>query len=130
MSDRVGFKIGGVLLCGVVITGCPSQQEVMIEQGYPAAYAQGFEDGCHSGKKAAGSYFDEFRKDVRRFDSDGEYAQGWSDAYRQCETQEEALERQVRTAQTLNAINQKHDDDFARRVLKGIDTSGLKDLKL
>ena len=110
--------------------GCASQHDTLVSQGYPAAYADGFEDGCHSGKKAAGSYFDQFRKDVGRFNAEHDYAQGWSDAYRQCESEQEAVDRQIRTAQTLNAIHEQHDRDFARRVLKGVDTSGLKDLKL
>jgi len=40
--------------------------------------------------------FDQFKKDVRRFQNDSQYAQGWSDAFRQCENEEEASERMVR----------------------------------
>ena len=46
------------------ISGCMSQKEIMVSQGYPLSYAEGFEDGCHSGKKAGGSMFDQFKKDV------------------------------------------------------------------
>ncbi len=30
-----------------MISGCVSQKESMIKQGYPFAYADGFDDGCH-----------------------------------------------------------------------------------
>jgi len=54
----------------MTLTGCATQSETMKSQGYPVAYAEGFEDGCHSGKKAVGSYFDQFKKDVPRFNKD------------------------------------------------------------
>jgi len=59
----------------IALSGCATQGETMKSQGYPAPYAEGFEDGCHSGNKAGGSYFDQFKKDVRRFNSDSDYAQ-------------------------------------------------------
>ena len=43
-----------------VMTGCVSQKENMIQQGYPLAYADGFDDGCHSGKKAGGLLFEQY----------------------------------------------------------------------
>lgn len=50
------------------LSGCVTQKESMIKQGYPLPYADGFDDGCHSGKKAGGSMFDQFKKDVPRFE--------------------------------------------------------------
>ena len=70
----------------------------MIKEGYPLSYAEGFDDGCHSGNKAGGSLFDQFKKDTRRFEQDSQYAQGWSDGFRQCESQQEATQRQTRLA--------------------------------
>lgn len=84
------------LLMVLTISGCMSQKEMMIEQGYPLSYADGFDDGCHSGKKAGGYLFDQFKKDVKRFNSDSDYAQGWSDAFRQCESEVEASDRMMR----------------------------------
>ncbi len=103
----------------------------MIQQGYPLAYADGFDDGCHSGKKAGGSMFDQFKKDVSRFEKDSQYAQGWSDAYRQCETEQEALQRQMRISIEQQKLmeQKKHDDKIENKYLKGIDTSGLENLK-
>jgi hypothetical protein len=119
-------------ICGVIaMSGCASQKEIMIEQGYPLSYADGFDDGCHSGKKAGGSMFDQFKKDVRRFESDTQYSQGWSDGFRQCETEQEALQRQVRIGIEQQKLSEqkKHNDKIENNYLKGIDTSGLENLK-
>ncbi len=119
-----------------MISGCVSQKESMIKQGYPLAYADGFDDGCHSGKKAGGSMFDQFKKDVNRFQKDSQYSQGWSDGFRQCETEQEALQRQIRMAMEQQRLTEekKHNDWEEKRhleteMLKGIDTHGLEKLK-
>ena len=108
----------------------------MIKQGYPLAYADGFDDGCHSGKKAGGSMFDQFKKDVRRFENDSQYAQGWSDGFRQCETEEESSQRQIRMSmEQQHLIDEKEHYDWEEQrhleteLFKGIDTSGLENLK-
>ena len=114
------------------LSACISQKESMIKQNYPLAYADGYDDGCHSGKKAGGSWFDQFKKDVRRFNSDAQYAQGWSDGYRQCETEQEAQERQIRMSieqQRLMEERERNDREEMHHLLDGIDTSGLKKLK-
>ena len=119
-------------VCGLIaISGCVSQKESMIKQGYPLAYADGFDDGCHSGNKAGGSMFDQFKKDVRRFESDSQYSQGWSDGFRQCETEQEAIQRQVRIGIEQQKLmeQKKHDDWNEHNYLTGIDTSGLEHLK-
>ncbi len=110
-------KIDRIILSGLLyssvlgLAACVSDHERMIQEGYPAAYATGFEDGCHSGKKAGGSMFDQFRKDVRRFASDTQYAQGWSDGFRECESEEEALLRQQRVVVEQQKLleQQRHD---------------------
>ena len=116
--------------------GCVSQRDTMVQQGYPLSYADGFDDGCHSGKKAGGSMFDQFKKDVRRFQTDKQYAQGWSDGFRQCETEQEALDRQIRMGMEQQRLleEKKHNDwqeqrHLEREVMKGIDTRGLENLK-
>ena len=103
----------------------PSETMIASDANVSPAYRQGFDDGCHSGRQAAGSFFDQFRKDLPRFNSDRDYAQGWSDAFRQCETQEEAQDRQMRSAATIDAINAADDDSFDR-VLEGLDFSDLE----
>ncbi len=120
----------------LILSGCVTQRDTMLQQGYPLSYADGFEDGCHSGKKAGGSMFDQFKKDVRRFQADPQYAQGWSDGFRQCETEQEALERQTRMSIEQQRLTEerKHDKweekrHLEREALKGIDTRGLENLK-
>jgi hypothetical protein len=119
-----------------ILGGCVSQRDTMVQQGYPLSYADGFDDGCHSGKKAGGSMFDQFKKDVRRFQTDKQYAQGWSDGFRQCETEQEALERQIRMGMEQQRLleEKKHNKweeqrHLEREVMKGIDTHGLENLK-
>ncbi len=51
-----------IILVALALSGCVSQKESMIKQGYPLAYADGFDDGCHSGNKTGGSMFEEFKK--------------------------------------------------------------------
>jgi len=124
-------------VCGMAtISGCASQKESMLKQGYPLSYADGFDDGCHSGKKAGGSMFDQFKKDIRRFEREPQYAQGWSDGYRQCETEQEALQRQIRMGMEQQRLmeEKKHNDweeqrHLEREIMKGVDTRGLENLK-
>ena len=108
----------------------------MINQGYPLSYADGFDDGCHSGNKAGGSMFEQFKKDVRRFEKDLQYAQGWSDGFRQCETEQEALQRQIRMSIEQQRLieTKKHNQWEEQRhleneVLKGVDTNSLRTLQ-
>ena len=100
------------LICSMVaFAGCVSQKQNMIDQGYPLAYANGF-------------------------DVDRQYAQGWSDGFRQCETEQEAMQRQIRMGLEQQQFMElkKHNDWEEQRhleseLLRGIDTSGLKNLK-
>ncbi len=124
-------------ICSIIaLSGCVTQKESMVKQGYPLAYADGFDDGCHSGKKAGGNMFDQFKKDVTRFQQDSQYAQGWSDGFRQCETEQEALERQIRMGMEQQRLmeEKKHNDweeqrHLEKEALKGVDTRGLEKLK-
>lgn len=125
-----------MLLTAITLTGCLSTHDSMVRDGYPLAYADGFEDGCHSGHNAGGSLFDQFRKDVRRMNADAQYAQGWSDGFRQCESEEEAAQRMARMSieqQKLNEARKRNElaeqRHLEKQALKGIDTRGLKNLK-
>jgi len=120
-----------VMVSTILLNGCVSQKESMIQQGYPLAYADGFDDGCHSGRKAGGSILDDFRKDVTRFSSDTQYAQGWSDGFRQCETEQEAIQRKVRISlEQLKLQELRSQGNNANTLhLDGIDTSNFKYLK-
>ena len=67
-----------------VVAGCAGPST---GQGRPPAYADGFKDGCQSGE-ASQSVFGSPKKDVSRFGSDPQYAQGWSDGFRKCEEEQ------------------------------------------
>ena len=120
MKKIYQLLMAAILFSSLALSGCMSQKEMMLEQGYPAAYADGFDDGCHSGQKAGGSLFDQFKKDVRRFQSDSNYAQGWSDAFRQCESEAEANARYSRMAveQRKYLEQKKHNDWEEQRHLE------------
>ncbi len=128
--------IVSAIACLFVTAGCVSQKQIMVNQGFPISYADGFDDGCHSGKKAGGNMFEQFKKDVNRFGVDRQYAQGWSDGFRQCETEQEAMQRQIRMGMEQQQFMElkKHNDweeqhHLESELLQGIDTSGLKKLK-
>lgn len=132
-TDRT-VLVAAVLAVGS-LGGCVSEHDTMIREGYPLAYADGFDDGCHSGHQAGGNLFDRFKKDLRRFDADDRYAQGWSDGFRQCESQEEAAQRQTRMAlEHQRLMDQKAYNDRAeqrhleREAVRGLDTRGLETL--
>ncbi|WP_257970097.1 hypothetical protein [Vibrio parahaemolyticus] len=100
------------------LLGCASTKDNMVAKGFPVQYAEGFDDGCYSGYKAAGSLFDEFKKDISRFNSDKKYAQGWSDGFRQCESEQEAIERQTRiTIEQQKLIEQRKANERSETYL-------------
>ncbi|KXG79285.1 hypothetical protein N5I28_15970 [Pseudomonas mosselii] len=68
----------------LLLAGCETTHEQMVNQGYPPAYADGFQDGCSSGRQAAGLMAGDFRKDVPRYLHNRQYESGWDDGFRQC----------------------------------------------
>ncbi|MHA6197418.1 hypothetical protein ACX3YG_23965 [Pseudomonas wadenswilerensis] len=76
------------------LAGCQSTHQQLIEKGYPPAYADGFEDGCGSGRQAAGVMAGEFRKDVPRYLHNRQYETGWDDGFRQCQAMRENQDQQ------------------------------------
>ncbi|AZZ78403.1 hypothetical protein PS925_03012 [Pseudomonas fluorescens] len=87
---RCAGLLGVVLLLG----GCQTTHEDLIAKGYPPAFADGFDDGCISGRQAAGSISGEFRKNVPRYLKDKQYAEGWTDGFRQCQAMLENKDRE------------------------------------
>jgi hypothetical protein len=83
----------GVLWLVVLIAGCQSTHDRLLAEGYPPAFADGFQDGCGSGRQAAGSISGLFHKDVPRYLREPFYAQGWSDGFRQCQAMLESRDR-------------------------------------
>jgi len=86
---RCAVVLGLVLSCA----GCQSTHEDLIAKGYPPAFADGFDDGCSSGRQAAGAITGEFRKNVPRYLKDPLYAEGWVDGFRQCQAMRDNEDR-------------------------------------
>lgn len=78
----------------LLLTGCQSTHQQLIEKGYPPAYADGFQDGCGSGRQAAGVMAGEFRKNVPRYLQERQYETGWDDGFRQCQAMRENQDQQ------------------------------------
>ena len=85
-------------------TGCASTAENMRAQGYGPSYSQGYGDGCNSGRKAGGSILDTFKKDVRRYDSEHKYREGWDDGYKECRSEEKELMKNINESSREQAI--------------------------
>ncbi|MCP8463904.1 hypothetical protein NK553_08110 [Pseudomonas sp. ZM23] len=83
-----------ILILFAALAGCETTHQTLIAQGYPPAYADGFDDGCGSGRQAAGAITGEFRKNVSRYLDDRQYTLGWDDGFQQCQTQYVSRERQ------------------------------------
>jgi hypothetical protein len=98
------YAVVAALLASIV--GCETTHEHLLKQGYPPAFAEGFDDGCVSGRQAAGAISGEFRKDVPRYLKDPQYAEGWGDGFRQCQAMLENQER--------NDYRERHWDERER----------------
>jgi hypothetical protein len=72
------------LLTSLAVAVCGSVRATMVERGFPPAYAEGYADGCASGKEAAGGLFAEARKDASRYGAGGQYTEGWDAGFEQC----------------------------------------------
>ena len=84
ISSGRAIAVLSLFLSVAVLAGCESTRERLLAQGYPAPYASGFDDGCGSGRQAAGA-LGEFRKNVPVYLEDRKYATGWDDGFRQCQ---------------------------------------------
>lgn len=71
-----------------LLTGCGGTEgQRLMQEGASPAYAQGFDDGCSSGKKAAGDMFSQFHKNVQEFQHNSDYRQGWNDGHEECRSE-------------------------------------------
>ncbi|AWY41286.1 hypothetical protein DKY63_15890 [Pseudomonas putida] len=112
------WRCAGVVALLLLIEGCQTTHEDLIAKGYPPAFADGFDDGCSSGRQAAGAITGEFRKNVPRYLKDNNYAEGWSDGFRQCQAMRESQEREdyhnSHWDEREKAWQQQKDQDTAR----------------
>ena len=84
----------GVGMLIAVLAGCQTTHQDLLAKGYPPAFADGFDEGCSSGRQAAGVITGEFKKNVPRYLNDPIYAQGWDDGFRQCQAMRESEDRE------------------------------------
>lgn len=82
------FAIGLMTIAAVMLTGCgvmktdgylTGKRDTLMVDGKPAAYVDGFVDGCSSGMRMAGDRKFKYVKDNTRADNDALYAKGWDD---------------------------------------------------
>jgi hypothetical protein len=104
MKTRTLLTLAAAATLAVGFTGCASTAENMRAQGYGPDYSQGYGDGCDSGKKAGGSMFDQFKKDVRKYDNNHKYREGWEDGYKECKSEEKELMHSIESANRDAAI--------------------------
>jgi hypothetical protein len=108
-----------VFMSCALLIGCQSTRERLLAQGYPAPYASGFEDGCGSGRQAAGA-LGEFHKNVRVYLDDRQYATGWDDGFRQCQaTTSSDFERHVGIDSQADRDWQHSKDQAWGKALRG-----------
>ena len=108
MKTKTLLMLTAVVALVWVFTGCASTAENMRAQGYGPEYSQGYGDGCDSGKKAGGSLFDQFKKDVNQYDNSHKYREGWNDGYKQCKSEEKQLEKSIENASRDAAIRSSY----------------------
>ena len=136
------FMLQRVFNCVLLIVGLSlsgeglSQNDPLLNQGDTLSYADGFDDGCYSGKKAGGRLFGQFHKDRARFVRDTLYSQGWSDGFRQCETKLESIQRETRMAMEQQRLLQQKQHNagyeyrhLEREVILGVESDSLQSLK-
>ncbi|WP_231422604.1 hypothetical protein [Pseudomonas sp. Leaf59] len=111
---RYAVMLGAVLW----LSGCQTTHQDLLAKGYPPVFADGFDDGCSSGRQAAGVISGEFRKNVPRYLKEREYASGWEDGFRQCKAMREHEElrdyRDNRWDYRERAWQREKDRDAAR----------------
>ena len=118
---------GGLpLAMTLLLVACASSEDTLRNHGYSEAYVEGYHDGCPSGKHAAGSWFDSHVQDDERFRNDHDYQVGWTYGFQTCSTEFLAIQNAIAAGTHSGEIGTTGVD--AKKVLKGIDTSGLEGL--
>ena len=96
MPPRRSQRLVLALVMLTALAACSSQRERLIEQGATPAYADGYADGCDSGKQAGGDIFVEAKKAAGRYAGGDEYAEAWAEAFEICRADTAAKVREAR----------------------------------
>ncbi|WP_299508440.1 hypothetical protein [uncultured Roseobacter sp.] len=125
-----------VLLLGcLALAACSASQsseETLRQHGYSETYVAGYHDGCPSGKRAGGDVFSQRVQNASAYATDGDYRTGWDFGFVQCreiEARNEAIAGAIGTA-IASGAGRSHGADGVdvRKIMSGIDTSGLENL--
>jgi hypothetical protein len=122
LATRFGLVLSMTFLLGA----CTSSEDALRNHGYSEAYVEGYHDGCPSGRHSAGSWFDPHVQDDERFRNDHDYQVGWTYGFQTCSTEYLSLQNAIAAGTHTGNIGTTGVD--AKKVLKGIDTSGLENL--
>ena len=120
--NRFPIILGSALLAAA----CASTEETLRHHGYSEDYVAGYQDGCSSGRHAAGSLLDATRQDAAVYGSNEDYRTGWDYGFHACSLEFAAIESAVSAATHTGSVGYSGVD--AKKALKGIDTSGLEAL--
>ncbi|MGY4524234.1 hypothetical protein [Pseudomonas sp. UBA4617] len=103
------------LCIALLLAGCETTREQMVARGYPPAFADGYEDGCSSGRQATGLMVGDFRKDVQRYLHERQYEAGWDDGFRQCQ----AMQNSEQQRQYQERFRDQRDRDWEQEKDRG-----------
>ena len=103
-----------------LLAACQSSYEYLVAQGYPEPFAAGYNDGCGSGRQAAGAMTGGFKKDVARYLKDAQYAEGWSDGFRQCQAEMASAQQRAYEEQRNSDRDEKWEHDTDQAMAKAL----------
>ncbi len=122
-------------LLPVLLLGCGSEGRRLMQEGASPEYAQGFDDGCASGKKSAGDMFSQFHKNVQAYRQTDDYRQGWDDGHDECKSewlsnyrqQKLGIERQ-RAYDEHKWLKDRRNHDMVHDALPDLTPQQIRDL--
>lgn len=132
----INLRILCVLALSVFLSACGTTDATLQQQGHSQSYITGFHDGRHSGMKEAGNNYENYIKDIKRFESDAEYRNGWLAGEaegKKLQAQADAVGNAAAGAysahQIGNEVDKQDPDKVAKDAVKGVDTDALKSLE-
>lgn len=66
------------------LSSCATPPNPLMGTGHTPAYADGFNDGCQSGRASQDPVAGFYTQNTKRFETDPQYAQGWRAGYQKC----------------------------------------------
>lgn len=99
------FMLTNLLVCCIYLVGCQASQSYnrnpgppsdytirqlnkvkndLLANNYPESYADGYVEGCSSGRMCEGDTSYRYQKNVARYMSNNEYAKGWNNGLHHC----------------------------------------------